>query len=87
MKDFIAIGGIIIAILLFLSGVVAVVNSYESKCEAARWAQLYTLTAGGNEWRNVHYVQQWRDTLTVETQDGRRITVSEPYALEQEAAR
>lgn len=86
MKDFLAIGGIIIAILLFLSGVVALVHRYESKWEAACWAQLYTLTAGGNIWRNVHYVHQWRDTLTVEAQDGHRIIVSEPYTLEQAEA-
>ena len=84
-REFFAIGGGILAILATVSAFVAFVANRESKCEAARWAHLYTLTADGRTWSNVHYVQQWRRTITVETQDGQRITVCEPYVIETQA--
>ena len=82
-REFFAIGGIVAAIIVATAAFVAFAIRCENKREAARWAQLYTLTADGRTWHGVHYVQQWRRTITVETQDGKRITVCEPYALEE----
>lgn len=84
-REFFAIGGIISVVMAGVVGLVVFMAHHESRCEAERWAQLYTLTAEGRTWRNVHYVQQWRRTLTVETQDGQRITVCEPYVIETQA--
>lgn len=81
-REFFVIGGIVLGVMSALAAIGILAAKHESKYEAARWAQLYTLTADGRTWHDVHYVQQWRRTITVETQGGQRITVCEPYVIE-----